>query len=157
MAGHTGSKMPGLRAGGLQRMASTQILSFRSFIASFDVAFIQAVAPPRRSGLTFVAGAGRSSRPRLIESRLISSIRDWPVNASSRSEQWRWVRLAPAPRRKSIYPGKASRLCRGETPRPPYRLRRRRPFLINIICISGAYFSRPELSHASGFFVIFAE
>ena len=27
-----------LRAGGLQRTASTQILSFRSFIASFDVA-----------------------------------------------------------------------------------------------------------------------
>ncbi len=29
-----------LRAGGLQRAASTQILSFRSFIASFDVAII---------------------------------------------------------------------------------------------------------------------
>ena len=31
-----------LRAGGLQRAASTQILSFRSFIASFGVALIRA-------------------------------------------------------------------------------------------------------------------
>ena len=41
-----------LYAGGLQRTARTQILSFRSFIASFDVALYRAAAGNPAAALT---------------------------------------------------------------------------------------------------------
>ena len=55
-----------LRAGGLQRAASTQILSFRSFIASFGVVLISRPRLLQRAaaGAFFMSGSSQASRDR---------------------------------------------------------------------------------------------